>query len=167
MNDLKVVIDAGHGGSDPGAVSNGVNEKDLNLMIAKYMLECMEFEEAYDDAVESLRNIYKYKQDYLDEFENNILPDGIIVERGTGYVIDCLKTAFKVIRESSSYEEAIKKAISFGNDTDTTAAVVGGLAGIIYGFESIPTRWYELLRGKEEIIKLIDKINFENENIAE
>lgn len=39
MNDLKVVIDAGHGGTDPGAVANGVNEKDLNLMIAKYMLE--------------------------------------------------------------------------------------------------------------------------------
>ena len=105
--------------------------------------------------------IYKYKQDYLDEFENNILPDGNIVERGTGYVIDCLKTAFKVIRESSSYEEAIKKAIAYGNDTDTTAAVVGGLAGIIYGFEGIPTRWYELLRGKEDILNLIDRINFE------
>lgn len=39
MNDLKVVIDAGHGGTDPGATANGVNEKDLNLMIAKYMLE--------------------------------------------------------------------------------------------------------------------------------
>lgn len=39
MNDLKVVIDAGHGGTDPGAVANGVNEKDLNLMNAKYMLE--------------------------------------------------------------------------------------------------------------------------------
>lgn len=39
MNDLKVVIDAGHGGTDPGAVANGINEKDINLMIAKYMLE--------------------------------------------------------------------------------------------------------------------------------
>ena len=67
----------------------------------------------------------------------------------------------KVIRESSSYEEAIKKAIAYGNDTDTTAAVVGGLAGIIYGFEGIPTRWYELLRGKEEVINLINKIEFE------
>lgn len=37
MNDLKVVIDAGHGGTDPGAVAGGVNEKDLNLMIAQYM----------------------------------------------------------------------------------------------------------------------------------
>lgn len=40
MNDLQVVIDAGHGGTDPGAVSSsGVQEKDLTLMIARYMYE--------------------------------------------------------------------------------------------------------------------------------
>ena len=39
MNDIKVVIDAGHGGSDPGAVANDTNEKDLNLMISKYMYD--------------------------------------------------------------------------------------------------------------------------------
>ena len=32
-----VVIDAGHGGEDPGAVGNGIIEKDLNLSISKYM----------------------------------------------------------------------------------------------------------------------------------
>ena len=42
------------------------------------------------------------------------------------------------------------------------AAVVGGLAGIIYGFENIPTRWYEEIRGKEKILELIDKIHFED-----
>ena len=31
---MKVFISAGHGGSDPGAVANGVKEKDLNLSIA-------------------------------------------------------------------------------------------------------------------------------------
>ena len=40
MNNLQVVIDAGHGGTDPGAVSSsGVQEKDLTLMIAQYMYD--------------------------------------------------------------------------------------------------------------------------------
>lgn len=32
--DYKVVIDAGHGGSDPGAIGNGITEKDLTLKIS-------------------------------------------------------------------------------------------------------------------------------------
>lgn len=40
MNNLQVVVDAGHGGDDSGAVSSsGVKEKDLNLQIAQYMYQ--------------------------------------------------------------------------------------------------------------------------------
>lgn len=39
MNDFQVVIDAGHGGDDPGAVANNVKEKDLNLQISRYMYD--------------------------------------------------------------------------------------------------------------------------------
>ena len=31
MNDYRIVVDAGHGGSDPGAVSGNLKEKDLTL----------------------------------------------------------------------------------------------------------------------------------------
>ena len=39
MNDKRIVIDAGHGGDDPGAVGNGIIEKDLNLAISQYMFD--------------------------------------------------------------------------------------------------------------------------------
>lgn len=37
MNDYKIIIDAGHGGDDPGASGNGIIEKDLTLKISNYM----------------------------------------------------------------------------------------------------------------------------------
>ena len=39
MNNKKIVIDAGHGGNDSGAVGNGIIEKDLTLKIAKYIAD--------------------------------------------------------------------------------------------------------------------------------
>lgn len=34
-----IIVDAGHGGNDPGAVGNGLQEKDLNLGAAEYMFK--------------------------------------------------------------------------------------------------------------------------------
>lgn len=34
-----IVVDAGHGGADPGATANGLREKDLNLKAAQYMYQ--------------------------------------------------------------------------------------------------------------------------------
>ena len=33
----RIVVDAGHGGNDPGAVSENLKEKDLNLRVSNYM----------------------------------------------------------------------------------------------------------------------------------
>ena len=38
---VKVFIGVGHGGSDPGAVANGLRESDLNLSIA-LSFECFD-----------------------------------------------------------------------------------------------------------------------------
>lgn len=57
-----------------------------------------------------------------------------------------------------SYSTVIKKAISFGNDTDTTACIAGGLAGIRFGFNNIPEHWISGLRGKEIVYPLLKRL---------
>lgn len=42
-------------------------------------------------------------------------------------------------------------AVNLGDDTDTTAAVAGYLAGVKYGFDAIPAEWLAVLRGRELI----------------
>lgn len=39
MNEKKIVIDAGHGGTDSGAIGNGIIEKELTLKIASYIAD--------------------------------------------------------------------------------------------------------------------------------
>jgi len=70
---------------------------------------------------------------------------------GTGYVVDSLWSAIKAVHRGRGYESVIKLAIAYGNDTDTTACIAGGLAGIQYGYSGIPQRWIDALRGKEII----------------
>ena len=46
-----------------------------------------------------------------------------------------------ILKRAKNYKQAVKQAILLGNDTDTTACVTGGLAGILFGFEDIPQQW--------------------------
>ncbi|MFD7668696.1 ADP-ribosylglycohydrolase family protein [Streptomyces sp. NPDC059788] len=58
-----------------------------------------------------------------------------------GTVWPCLGSAVWALRTTSSYEDAVRAAIGLGGDTDTVAAVTGGLAGAVYGADAIPERW--------------------------
>ena len=69
--------------------------------------------------------------------------------RSSGYVVDTLEAALWCLLTSTSYPETVLKAVNLGDDTDTVAAVAGGLAGIIYGLEGIPDNWLAQLRNKE------------------
>ncbi len=50
----------------------------------------------------------------------------------------------------------VKKAVALGHDTDTTACVAGGIAGLRDGIEAIPPRWREALRGQEMVQPLLE-----------
>lgn len=62
-----------------------------------------------------------------------------------GAVWPCLGSAVWALRSTTSFEDAIRAAIDVGGDTDTVAAVTGGLAGVYHGLEAIPARWTEPL----------------------
>ncbi|BAC72795.1 ribosylglycohydrolase [Streptomyces avermitilis] len=62
-----------------------------------------------------------------------------------GAVWPCLGSAVWALRTTDSYEEALRAAVDIGGDTDTVAAVTGGLAGAVYGPDAIPRRWTEPL----------------------
>lgn len=74
---------------------------------------------------------------------------------GSGFVIDSFWSAWDAFARSVDYESAVRGAVAYGNDTDTTAALAGGLAGIRYGVGSIPGAWWSELRAREAVEPLI------------
>lgn len=68
-----------------------------------------------------------------------------------GFVRDTYEAAWYCISTTNSYADAVIRAVNLGSDTDTTAAVTGALAGVIYGYKAIPNEWINTLRGKDLI----------------
>ncbi len=128
----------------------------LYCLVARFLLNGAEFQAALEKAVLVLREIYEPMPTYTQELEWSVRPDEPWIGNGSGYVVDCLRSAFMIMRVATSYEQAVKQAIMLGDDTDTTACVTGGLAGILFGFDAIPKIWYDALQGKEEVDCLLD-----------
>jgi ADP-ribosylglycohydrolase len=66
---------------------------------------------------------------------------------GSGYVVDCFWSAWDAFASSDSFKASIQRAISYGDDTDTTACVAGGLAGAYWGRSAIPEEWIGQMQG--------------------
>src|SRR4051812_32566052 len=124
----------------------------LYCLWARRILE--EADAPWEDAVATLRAIYDDEPGFLDELDGTIRPLNPPVVRGSGYVVDCLHSARWAV-EAGPYEQVVKAAISLGNDTDTTACVAGGIAGIRDGVAAIPERWRQALLGRERLDPLI------------
>ena len=76
---------------------------------------------------------------------------------GSGYVIDCLLASLWCCANTNSYEAAVLRAVNLGDDTDTTAAVTGGLAALIHGPKSVPRLWVDRLARREEVGRLYER----------
>jgi hypothetical protein len=77
---------------------------------------------------------------------------------GGGRVVDSFWSAWDAFARAASYREAVACAVALGNDTDTTAAIAGGLAGVYWGVTSIPSAWRRGLRDPHLARGLVDRL---------
>lgn len=92
-------------------------------------------------------------------FADDFLKRDPFTFNANGYVLGTLEIAIYCLLTTNSYEEAVLQAVSYGGDTDTNAAVTGGLAAILYGYESIPAHWIAPLKQKNRIEKLAEELD--------
>lgn len=85
------------------------------------------------------------------------LPEEAIAS--SGYVLHTLEASIWCLLTTDNYKDSVLKAVNLGDDTDTTAAVTGGLAGLLYGLDDIPREWLDKLARREDIDDLAERLN--------
>ena len=81
--------------------------------------------------------------------------------KSTGYVVDTLEAALWCLYNTDNYRDCVLTAVNLGDDTDTVAAVAGGLAGLMYGCggkEGIPEEWVIQIPRREWIKSLCKQL---------
>ncbi|WDL98454.1 ADP-ribosylglycohydrolase family protein [Alicyclobacillus sp. ALC3] len=129
----------------------------LYCVWARRLMQGHDIDASYELAIATLRVHYGETSEYWRDLETVVRASETPITDGSGYVVSTLNAARLALREST-YEGVVRKAISFGIDTDTNAAVAGGLAGIRDGIQAIPSRWLEMMRGKELAQPLLERL---------
>lgn len=131
------------------------------LEFAKKILERKEKFQTYSELQNEITTFFenfKINPSEIQKFSRLLFEDISKIKedniKSSGYVIDTLEASIWCVLTTNSYTEAVLKAVNLGHDTDTTATVTGGLAGLMYGIESIPEEWLKVVVRKEDIINL-------------
>lgn len=138
----------------------------IYLKLAEFILIGNEIREAYHLTKKEIRTFFiehKIAEREVKWFDRIINDDiSLLTEseiQSSGYVIHTLEASFWCLLNSKSYEESVFKAINLGEDTDTTACVVGGIAGLYFGLENIPDEWFNKLARIDSIKDLAKKFH--------
>ena len=124
------------------------------LLDSNFYRKYFEQEPLHEDVLSIAQGSYKTKNGY---------EDGI---RGKGYIINALEAAlWAFYNDNNSFEVGVLLAINLGDDTDTTAAIYGQLAGAVYGLEGIPKRWRDQLFQQDFIITLANGLFLKGKNV--
>jgi ADP-ribosyl-[dinitrogen reductase] hydrolase len=135
------------------------------LEFARQLFEKKDKFEIYEDLKKEISDDFVFFLDDQSEVDVfNRLLKGNIYElpeekiHSSGYVVHTLEASIWCLLTTDNYKDAVLKAVNLGEDTDTTGAVTGGLAGLLYGVEAIPKEWIDKLARKDDIEDLAERI---------
>lgn len=80
---------------------------------------------------------------------------------GPNDIVDCLMDTYDIICKTDNYHDAVMAAVKKGNQTTALASSVGGIAGLMYGYHDIPSKWINVLRGQEIVEQLYERFETE------
>lgn len=63
----------------------------------------------------------------------------------SGYIVHTLRVVFEALFDTDNFEDCLVATVNRGGDADTTGAIVGMIAGALYGSAAIPKRWKKQL----------------------
>lgn len=131
------------------------------LEFAKKIIEGNDKFQAYNELQSELTQYFEQRKINpieINKFHRLLIDDISKVDedniKSSGYVMDTLEAAIWCILTTNNYKDAVLKSVNLGHDTDTTGAVTGGLAALIYGMDTIPVEWINTLARKDDIINL-------------
>ena len=135
------------------------------IEFALNVLDSENLEEAYLNTNFWLKLFLEENEIYKNEFPyfERILSGKLIDLKedeinSTGYVMDSLEASIWCLLHTDSYKDCVLKAVNLGHDTDTIACIAGGIAGIYYDAETIPTNWIEQLARVDDILHLAEQL---------
>jgi ADP-ribosylglycohydrolase len=138
----------------------------IYLSVASMLIGNMDLCIAVELGVYKAFEYYKEKPEFKTELGNfRRLSDKSFREtyeteiRSSGYVVDTLEAAIWCLINTKTYKDCVLMAVNLGDDTDTVAAVVGGLAGLYYGSENIPIEWTSKIVRKDYIEELSERLH--------
>jgi ADP-ribosylglycohydrolase len=130
----------------------------LYVLVARRLIGGSPRARALEDARARLRVNYQARPDsstWLDALDHI---ETYPTRSGSGYVVNAFRSAWDALAGATAYRDTIERAVRYGNDTDTTACIAGGLAGLRWGIDGIPAEWLAGMRGRDIVEPLIARL---------
>lgn len=138
----------------------------IYLNLAEKLLEGKDKVDAYKEMRVDIAKLWdaidfpeKERKHFEKVIQNDIRDTGIDDLKTGGYVIEVLESSIWFFLNKDSYKDTILSIINLGHDTDTSAAIAGGLAGLYYGREEMPEEWVAHIARLDDIVELANKLN--------